>query len=205
VTSLLVATDVRLYREGLVDVLSGRFELVGAAADRASAVEAARTEQPDVVLVDLAMEESSETISAVAEAGPRVVALGVREVEDDVVACAEAGVAGYVTREAAIDELVDVVESVARGESLCSPRISALLLGRVAEVAHRRHGTPASRLTTREAEVVRLIDEGLSNKQIAARLSIEVATVKNHVHSILEKLEVERRGEAAALVRNQEI
>ncbi len=204
-TSLLVASDVRLYREGLVGVLAGRFELVGAAADRASAVEAARTVQPDVVLVDLAMEESCETISGVAAAGLRVVALGVREVEDDVVACAEAGVAGYVTREAAIDELVDVVESVARGESLCSPRISALLLSRVAEVAHRRHDAPASRLTPREAEIVRLIDEGLSNKQIAARLSIEVATVKNHVHSILEKLEVERRGEAAALVRNQEI
>jgi len=122
-----------------------------------------------------------------------------------VIACAEAGVSGYVTREASLDELTGVVESVARGESPCSPRISALLLRRVAETAGRRTETDAARrLTRREAEIVGLIDEGLSNKQIAGRLSIELATVKNHVHSILEKLQVERRAEAAARVRSRQ-
>ncbi len=107
-----------------------------------------------------------------------------------------------MTREASLEELVEVVESVARGESLLAPRIGALLLRRVAEAAgHKRAPTAAGRLTPRELQVVGLIDEGLSNKQIAARLSIELATVKNHVHSILEKLEVERRAEAAARVR----
>jgi len=205
----LVASDIRLYREGLADGLarSGRVEVAGTAADPATTVELTRELAPDLVLVDLVMAGWEDAVRAVvgAENGARVVVLGVREVEDDVIACAEAGVSGYVTREASLDELTDVVESVARGESPCSPRISALLLRRVAETAGRGRGVPAAeRLTRREAEIVGLIDEGLSNKQIAGRLSIEPATVKNHVHSILEKLQVERRAEAAARVRSRQ-
>jgi len=204
----LVASDIRLYREGLADGLRRRgcVEVVGTAADGDASVARARELGPDVVLVDLAMTGWKQAVRAVvAEGGDtRVVVLGVREVEDEVIACAEAGVSGYVTREASLDELVDVVESVARGESLCSPRISGLLLRRVTEAAARqRRPVPADRLTPREAQIVGLIDEGLSNKQIAGRLSIEVATVKNHVHSILEKLQVERRAEAAAQVRGR--
>jgi two-component system nitrate/nitrite response regulator NarL len=207
----LVASDVRLYREGLADGLcrSGRIEVVGTAADGDASVARARELVPDVVLVDLAMVDWEQAVRAIVAAGAeaRVVVLGVHEVEDEVVACAEAGVSGYVTREASLDELVDVVESVARGESLCSPRISALLLRRVTEAAGRereRTAAPADRLTPREAQIVGLIDEGLSNKQIAGRLSIELATVKNHVHSILEKLQVERRAQAAARVRGRQ-
>jgi two-component system nitrate/nitrite response regulator NarL len=204
----LVASDVRLYREGLADGLrrSGRVEVVGTAADGDATVGGARELGPDIVLVDLAMTGWEQAVRAVVAEGEDawVVVLGVREVEDEVVACAEAGVSGYVTREASLDELVDVVESVARGESLCSPRISGLLLRRVTEVAAlQRRPVPADRLTPREAQIVGLIDEGLSNKQIAVRLSIELATVKNHVHSILEKLQVERRAEAAAQVRSR--
>ncbi len=83
---------------------------------------------------------------------------------------------------------------------LCTPRIAALLLRRVAEAAAPR-SSGLERLTPRETEIVDLIEQGLSNKQIARRLSIELATVKNHVHNILEKLEVARRGEAVARVR----
>jgi DNA-binding NarL/FixJ family response regulator len=205
----LVASDIRLYREGLTDGLarSGRVEVVGTAADADTAVAHARALAPDVVLVDLVMAGWEDAVRAIAggEGDACVVVLGVREVEDEVIACAEAGVSGYVTREASLDELTDVVESVARGESPCSPRISALLLRRVAETAGRGRELPAAeRLTRREAEIVGLIDEGLSNKQIAGRLSIEPATVKNHVHSILEKLQVERRAEAAARVRSRQ-
>jgi DNA-binding NarL/FixJ family response regulator len=203
----LVASDIRLYREGLADGLrrSGRVEVVGTAADVDASVARARELGPDVVLVDLAMTGWEQAVrGVVAEGGAtQVVVLGVREVEDEVIACAEAGVAGYVRREASLEELVDVVASVARGESLCSPRISSLLLRRVAEAAARQHRAPAYRLTPREAQIVGLIDEGLSNKQIAGQLSIELATVKNHVHSILEKLQVERRYEAAAQVRGR--
>jgi two-component system nitrate/nitrite response regulator NarL len=207
VIQVVVASDIRLYREGLVESLarSGAFEVVGTAGTRDETLTAVGALRQDVVLLDLAMAGATDLARDIAAAAPgaRVVVLGVREVEDEVIACAEAGVEGYVTREASLRELVDVVESVARGEVLCSPRIAALLNRRVAAIAGARRGGPAAaRLTPRETEIVGLIAEGLSNKQIAGQLSIQFATVKNHVHSILEKLEVDRRAEAVARVRS---
>src|SRR2546421_13075479 len=130
--------------------------------------------------------------------------LSVREGEDhgDVLASAEAGAIAYVPREASLEDLVAVIECAVRGEAVCSPRVAGALLRRIAVLATdgRSDRVPA-RLTKREREIMGLIDEGLSNKEIAKRLRIEVATVKNHVHNILEKLQVHRRGEAAARVR----
>jgi DNA-binding NarL/FixJ family response regulator len=98
--------------------------------------------------------------------------------------------------------LIATLASVVRDEMACSPRIAAALLRRVASLAVERSPWPSgARLTARELEVLGLIDEGLSNKQIAGRLCIELATVKNHVHNILEKLQVGRRSEAALQVR----
>jgi two-component system nitrate/nitrite response regulator NarL len=192
---VLVVSDIRLYREGIADALtrSGRCEVAMTPADD---WELAPT---DVVLLDLAHPRARELLAAAGDS--RVVALGVREVEEEVIGWAEAGVAGYVTREATLDELVAVVESVARGEMECSPRIAALLLQRVASVAGTGRTLADGRLTPRENEIVGLLDQGLSNKQIARRLSIEPATVKNHVHHILDKLGVARRGEVAAQLR----
>ena len=167
-----------------------------------SASHAIRTLAPDVVLLDLTIDDALDAVRAVAGSETRLIALGVREVERDVVEAAEAGVAGYVGRNASLRELVEAVECTARGESPCPPTIAALLLGRIAASARGPSPDLAARLTPREAEIVELIDEGLSNKQIAGRLSIEPATVKNHVHSILEKLDVTRRGEAAAALRH---
>ena len=131
-----------------------------------------------------------------------MVALGVADADDHVLGCAEAGVAGYVPRDASLDDLVAVIESAFRGEAICSPRIAGSLLRRIATLAAGQNGTmPLAHLTGREREIVRLIDRGLSNKEIARDLGIEVATVKNHVHNILEKLQVRRRGEAAARMR----
>jgi two-component system nitrate/nitrite response regulator NarL len=202
----LVVSDIRLYREGLAAALSAgsRCEVVATAPTGFAALEATEAHRPDVVLLDLALVDAGDAVAHLAAVDPpvKVVALGVREVPSEVIALAEAGVAGYVTRDATLDDLVEVVESVARGEMVCSPRIAALLLQRVAAARGRdvRRDRDA-RLTPRENEIVVLIDEGLSNKQIAQRLSIEVATVKNHVHSILEKLGVEGRAAAAAHVR----
>jgi len=157
-----------------------------------------------VVLLDTAIPDNVWIVRALVAAvpGPKVVALAVPEVEREVLACAEAGVAGYVTREGSVEDLVAAVESVARGEMVISPRMAATLLQRVATLALEQ--SPAAieaRLTTREVEILDLIDQGLSNKEIARRLTIELSTVKNHVHNILEKLNVTRRGEAAARAR----
>jgi two-component system nitrate/nitrite response regulator NarL len=131
-----------------------------------------------------------------------LVALGVPEQEESVIRCAEAGIAAFVTRESSLPELVRVLQSALRGETLCSPSMARALLGRLATLAAEREPKPATAvLTVREVEILGLIDEGLSNKQIAARLVIELPTVKNHVHNILGKLDVRRRGDAAKQLR----
>jgi two-component system, NarL family, nitrate/nitrite response regulator NarL len=201
VTLVVVVSDIRLYREGLVaGIARMRSFDVDAADTPVETLERVRAGRVDVVLIDLAMSGAIELVGVLAHV-TKVVVLGIREVEEEVIACAEAGAAGYVTRDASLGELVEIVASVARGEMLCSPRIAALLNRRVAAVAGVRRGHhPAARLTPRETEIVALMAEGLSNKQIAHRLSIEFATVKNHVHRILEKLEVDRRADAVARV-----
>jgi len=206
VIQVLIVAHIRLYREGLAQVLTREptLAVVGMAASREEALAAARTLQPDVLLLDLAMAESRDLVRELQAAGlsVKVVAIGLIEAEGEVLSCAEVGVAGYVPREGSLEDLVAAVESVGRGELLCSPQVAGSLLRRLAALALERG--PASegpRLTLREREIVGLIDQGLSNKDIARQLGIEVATVKNHVHSILEKLSVRRRGEAAAKIR----
>lgn len=203
---VLIVAHIRLYREGLAQMLQEerRIAVVGTAVGADEAVLALREHEPDVVLLDMAIPDNVWLVRALVAAvpGTKVVALAVPEVEREVLACAEAGVAGYVTREGSVEDVVEAVESVARGEMLCSPRMAATLLQRVATLALER--SPESieaRLTRRELEILDLIDQGLSNKEIARRLTIELSTVKNHVHNVLEKLNVNRRGEAAARAR----
>jgi len=205
---LIIVADITLYREGLAHILGrdARLTVVGTAADLDHALALVREQVAGVVLVDMAMPRSLETVRAVVATMPalRVVALGVPDHERDLLACAEAGVAGYVPREGSVAELIAVLESVARGELLCSPRAAAALLHRVAALAAAQGTTydrVIAKLTAREREVARLLEAGSTNKEIAQRLGIEVATVKNHVHNLLEKLRVHRRGEAAARLR----
>lgn len=206
--SLVVIAPVRLYREGLAALFAERagFAVAATAVDREDGLARIRERSPDIVLLALAPSTGPALVREIVSAAPgtSVVVLGVRDDDPEVLPLAEAGAAGYVTTEASADELVHVVEGVARGEMPCSPRLAATLLRRVTVLAQER-GIPPSlaSLTAREREIVGLIDEGLSNKQIAHDLSIEVTTVKNHVHNILEKLNVSRRAEAAALVRKR--
>ncbi len=140
-------------------------------------------------------------MSAVPDA--KVVALAMPEVEPRLVALAEAGISGYVSREGSIEDLIAVIESVFRGEMLCSPRMAATLLRRVTALAAERQPARArARLTERQSEIVALIAEGLTNKEIAKRLCIELPTVKNHLHTIFARLDVSRRSEAAARARD---
>jgi two-component system, NarL family, nitrate/nitrite response regulator NarL len=203
---IAIVADIRLYREGLADVLNRHDGLtVVATAASCDCTRAVLPElNPEVVLVDMGLPDGLAAIRSITTALPeaKVVCLGVGEDDRAVLACAEAGAVGYVPREGSLNDLLAVIESVARGEAVCSPRIAAALLRRVASLAAHRavNQSPAS-LTSREREIVRLIDAGLSNKDIARRLCIEVATVKNHVHNVLEKLHLHRRSEAAAHLR----
>jgi DNA-binding NarL/FixJ family response regulator len=205
---VVIAIGVRLFREGLTDVLSRHpaTRVVATAADAESLDDALGRTEPDVLLVDVALVPATAGIQRLHSRSPglRVVALGDFVEPSQVVAYAEAGVAGFVTRDQALDELVTTLESVVQGHLHCPPHVAAALLQRVASVASVRGVTrygSGRRLTARELEIVALLGDGLSNKQIARRLRIEVPTVKNHVHNILEKLEVASRTDVALWAR----
>jgi DNA-binding NarL/FixJ family response regulator len=193
---------MRLYREGLAKALVGvrGLRVLASAASAAELLHECSRVHPSLVLLDMAVPGALDAAATLRLAHPRmrIVALGMHG-EDQVVACAEAGIAGYVDRDASLRDLVATVRSVARGELLCSPRIAARLMRRVAELANQpRAPQPRAHLTRREREVVALIGEGLSNKEIAQRLNIELATAKHHVHNVIEKLGVRSRLQAAA-------
>jgi DNA-binding NarL/FixJ family response regulator len=162
-----------------------------------------RAADADVVLVDVTGAARMAVLREIAAADPErpLLALGVRDTDHDVLACIEAGAMGYVLQDASLDELADAAHRAVRDEPLASPHVIATLMRRVAALSENGRRETVGALTSRELEVVELIEQGLSNKEIAARLSIAVTTVKNHVHSILEKLKVQRRGEVAWLVR----
>jgi two-component system, NarL family, nitrate/nitrite response regulator NarL len=123
---------------------------------------------------------------------------------EDVFACAAAGFAGYVTREAGVDEMLCTVRAASDGQMTCSPHIAAALFDQLADRLNpSKAANGASVLTVRERQVLMLSNEGWSNKEIGRRLRISPATVKNHIHSILQKLRVERRGQAAARLRGE--
>jgi two-component system, NarL family, nitrate/nitrite response regulator NarL len=205
-TRLLILGEVGLYREALAGSLGrdDRFEVAAVAAGVEEARAALERVEADVILVDTRMPQGVDTVRALAAAAPQVklVALAVPEVEGEVLAFAEAGASAYVTVDGSMSDLASVVHSVERGEVVCSPGMAAGLFRRVAVLSRDRQLDPIDeKLTARELDVLRLIEKGLSNKEIAAELSIELPTVKNHVHRILEKLHVHRRSEAAARAR----
>ncbi len=203
--SVLIAGPVRLYRVGLAAILAREegFGVAGTAGEGRDTVARSRGLAPDVVLVDLALADSVDTIRAIAGLkAVRIAALVSPDTERRLIECAEAGVSNFVTREDSIAELVSTIRSAACGECRISPATAAAVVRNLAGLAAERSMTPAEeRLTQREVEVMRLIERGLSNKQIARELSVALPTVKQHVHHILEKLQVSRRGEAVARIR----
>jgi two-component system, NarL family, nitrate/nitrite response regulator NarL len=205
---VFVAAQVRFYREALVGILAHEegLEIVGASGARQEILAGVREVEPDVVLLDPVAAESMELIRELAgpAASVKVVALASSETEQDVIAYAEAGVSGFVTREESVADLVATIRRASDGDLLCSPQAAGALLRRVTLLAAERpRGSLDESLTPREVEVALLLDEGLSNKQIAGRLHVEVPTVKHHVHHILHKLGVSSRAEAAARLRRR--
>jgi DNA-binding NarL/FixJ family response regulator len=177
--------------------------VIGAAGTLEDTVAFLENARIDVMLFDLGVDPGLVGLRRLScYDGLQVLALGVVEREDMVIACAEAGIAGYVTPVSSIAELVHTIRCAARGEFSCPPRIAAGLLRRLAAIAPLAAPVDLPHLTVREREIVRLIEHGLSNKEIGKRLGIQVATVKNHVHSILEKLGVARRADAVATLRS---
>jgi two-component system, NarL family, nitrate/nitrite response regulator NarL len=203
--SILIVSEIRLYREGLAELLAqqGSFHVIGTAGRADEAISRACELSPSVVLIDQALPGGLLFSRTLLEMRPevRVVALGVPDTAESVLCVAEAGIVGYVPRDATVADLVQTIERAVRGELHCSPQLAGAIMRRLAVRSAVGSEAPRNPLTARESEIVRLIDEGLSNKEIAVRLGIEVATVKNHVHNLLEKLQVHRRAQAAAHLR----
>ncbi len=201
---ILIVSDIRLYREGLAAVLGsdGRLDVVGSFAGLEEALEPAHHSCPHALLFDAGSAQALQSVRLAVTLLPNtdIIALGVSEDPADILACAEAGVSGYVCREGSIEQVVEAVLCARRRELVCSRSVAAALLERVRSLAAASTDMKMN-LTPRELEVVRLIDEGCSNKEIAVELRIGLSTAKNHVHNILDKLSVVQRGQAAAAVR----
>jgi two-component system, NarL family, nitrate/nitrite response regulator NarL len=198
---IVIVAGTRLFRDGLAQLIGDRSGLAIAAALAAPPDSADAFDQlsADVILLDMATPESHAIARRLHDL-PRpipIVVLGIADSDEEVIASTEAGAAGYVTRDGSVDELVTAIESAARGELVCTPRVAGTLARRLAALAASTKRPAKARLSRRECEIAALLGEDLSNKEIAVRLRIEVATVKNHVHNLLEKLNVQTRSEAA--------
>jgi DNA-binding NarL/FixJ family response regulator len=209
---VLIVSDVRVVQEGLRSILAKWNEVdVVSTVDMLQATDQSARLHPDVILFDAARQDSVEFLKDLVASQPdsKVVAFGVKDADDDILALAAAGTAGYICNSAESSDVVKVLERVMCDELLCSPRASASLYRRVATLSQSGNDSVgvgndhigAALLSRREVQIAHLIDRGLTNKQIGRELGIEAATVKNHIHNMCEKLDVHRRGEAAARVR----
>ena len=202
---ILIVDDCRLRREAISQYLEAMAAAVGFAQDMQSLRAVIDRCRPEIVLVNMASQGALALLRQVMELQDprRIVVFGLAEDDDMTIAsCVEAGVGGYHLRSESLQELANVISNVLRGESACSPRVSAILLRRLSELATQRVVTTDPLLTSREDEVLRMLAAGLSNREIATHLCITVHTVKNHVHKLLTKLGARSRAEAVALYRN---
>ncbi len=208
---IFIADDNRLLREGVATMLDEieDMSVVGIASSGDNALEQIKQLKPEVALIDIGMPDKDglDVTIALNKDFPatKVIILGMPDLTDEIMACIEAGAAGYVLKEASFDYLVESIRSVQRGESFCSPRMAASLFSRVAELARDQIPESSVKLTPREVEVINKIADGLSNKEIAVQLFIEEQTVKNHIHNILDKLQLHNRLEAVQYARERKL
>ncbi|HET6940978.1 MAG TPA: response regulator transcription factor [Sphingomicrobium sp.] len=199
---VMLISPVLLYRQGLASSLStdGRLQVVASTEPVHAEVEVV-SNAPDAIILDASNEDGLSLARQIKQSHENsvLVGFGVCGSDAHIVACAEAGIAAFVDESSSIDTLVQAVVGALNGEFRCSPKVSAILCERLASLATRSRSLKGiSSLTSRELEVASLISKGLSNKEIALDLRIGPATVKNHVHNILEKLHVRRRAAIAA-------
>jgi DNA-binding NarL/FixJ family response regulator len=200
--SALILSQVRFLRESLAEILT-RAAGIRTCEQSATLVQAltiAEAQQPEIVLLDVAFPDGRQVAKTLSSSIPaaRVVALAIVETEENVLTWAQAGIAGYVPNTASVDDLVSLIAQIRRGEQTCSSLIVGGLLRFIG--SYERAGRPAllpapPPLTRREFEISRLMATGLSNKDIARRLSISLGTTKSHVHNVLRKLDLQRRAD----------
>jgi DNA-binding NarL/FixJ family response regulator len=210
--SIVLIEDNRMLREGLASLIREQpgFEILAASANVIDALQKVRDAKPRVVLVDFALQHHdglrlTATIHAeIPEA--RVVVMGLFPLDEDIADFVRAGASGFVMKDASFGEFLRTVRLVAEGTDVLPTQLTGSLFTQIAQRAVVGGKSPvleAVRLTQRERQVVGLIGEGLSNKEIAARMHIAIHTVKSHVHNVLEKLALHTRLEVAAFTRGE--
>ena len=203
---ILVVDDHEVVRQGLVSLLERRegFQVVAQAGTVAEAVENARKYQPDLVVMDVRLPDGSgiEACREIRAEFPatRIVILTSYPDEEAVFASIVAGASGYLLKQIRGRDLVAALESVGKGESLLDPAVTEKVLDRVRRIASGTYTDELAQLTRQEQKILLLIAEGKTNKQIAAEIFLSDKTVKNYVSSILAKLNLQRRSQAAAFV-----
>lgn len=211
---ILVVDDNRLLREGLVSMLEEQegISVVGSAPSGDEALERIKDLRPNVVLMDIGMpgKDGIEVTQVLHREAPeiKVIILGMIDSTGEIMACIEAGAVGYAFKETSFEHLTETIRLAHRGESICSPQMAASLFSRIAELAGERVLSFAPddvRLTPRELEIINAVSQGLSNKEVGLALHIETQTVKNHIHNILEKLQLHSRLEAVEYARQRNL
>ena len=209
--SVALIEDNRLLREGIATLLaqSGDFQVVAATPSGDPAL--LRQSRPQVVLLDVGLwdDDSLKVAARVKAESPesRVIVMDILAAHEDLIDYVNAGVSGFILKDATFDELAETIRSVAAGKRVLPPQLTATLLEQIARDAVTRSRAAAFesvRMTQREREVIALIGEGLSNKEIAARLGIAVHTVKSHVRNVMEKLALHSRLQIAAYALQQD-
>jgi DNA-binding NarL/FixJ family response regulator len=211
---VLIVDDHALFRRGLQMVLKQEedIEVVGEAGDGHEAIQKAQELMPDVILMDVRMPRRSgiEATQQIKDMLPhvKILMLTISDEEADLYDAIKAGAAGYLLKEISIDEVADAIRSVWQGQSRISPSMASKLLLEFAAMSKRadeRQQLPAPRLTEREMEVLKLVAQGLNNRDIAKELFISENTVKNHIRNILEKLHLHSRMEAVVYAVRQKL
>lgn len=203
---LLVVDDHEVVRQGLVALLDRRdgFQVVAEAGTVVEAVDAARRFQPDIVVMDVRLPDGSgvEACREIRSEMPatKVVMLTSYPDEEAVLSAIVAGAAGYLLKQIRARDLVAALETVGRGGSLLDPAVTEKVLERVRRIASGGQTDELAALTAQEQRILMLVAEGMTNKEIAAEIFLSDKTVKNYVSSILSKLNLERRAQAAAFV-----
>lgn len=202
---LIIVDSVQLFRECLATSLNGKEQIivVDQASDTKEALNKVKLQRPDVVLVVLER-TSHGALDFASQLGlefpqTRLLILGDSESEETAMDFIRAGAKAYIAKDSSLNEVIKAIQSVHRGGAICSPQLAYSVFARVAELAQMsgdRHKSNGSSLTPRETEILQLIADGLRNRQIADKLFLSLFTVKNHVHNILEKLQVGGRKDA---------
>lgn len=209
-TKVLLIIEVRLIADIFASVLEDEpdIEIAGIVSGQEDALEFLQTQHADVALVSAGLpnQEALQLTRAITEgsASPKVVILGLSEEnQQDTLRYIEAGAAGYILKDSSVKDLMQAIRLAQRGEAQVSTRMAGAMMDRLFRLARMFSAVETkmdgdAHLTSRELEVLQFIGEGLTNQEIAARLVVEVGTVKNHVHRILEKLNASNRQEAAS-------